>query len=50
MWFVKIALSRPYTIIVMAVAILILGPLTILRTSTDIFPNIGIPVISMVTS
>ncbi|HZC16693.1 MAG TPA: efflux RND transporter permease subunit [Caulobacteraceae bacterium] len=50
MWFVKIALSRPYTFIVMAVAILILGPLTILRTSTDIFPNIGIPVISMVTS
>src|SRR5262245_13108196 len=48
MWIVKIALSRPYTFLVMAAILLILGPLTILRTPTDIFPNIGIPVLSMI--
>ncbi|KAF1009456.1 MAG: Multidrug resistance protein MdtC [Luteibacter sp.] len=45
---VRIALSRPYTFIVLALLILIAGPLAALRTSTDIFPNIGIPVISVV--
>ncbi|WP_448098192.1 efflux RND transporter permease subunit [Luteibacter yeojuensis] len=45
---VRIALSRPYTFIVLALLILIAGPLAALRTPTDIFPNIGIPVISVV--
>ncbi|WP_243039890.1 efflux RND transporter permease subunit [Dyella sedimenti] len=44
---VRIALSRPLTFIVLAVLILIAGPLAALRTPTDIFPNIGIPVISV---
>ena len=45
MWIVKLALSRPYTFIVLALLILVLSPLIILRTPTDIFPNINIPVI-----
>ena len=45
---VRIALSRPYTFVVLALLILIVGPLAALRTPTDIFPNIGIPVISVV--
>jgi multidrug efflux pump subunit AcrB len=48
MWIVKVALQRPYTFIVMALLLLIFGPLMILRTPTDIFPNIGIPVVSVV--
>ena len=48
MWIVKVALQRPYTFIVLALLLLIFGPLTILRTPTDIFPNIGIPVVSVV--
>jgi multidrug efflux pump subunit AcrB len=47
---VRIALSRPLTFIVLAVLILIAGPLAAFRTPTDIFPNIGIPVISVVWS
>jgi multidrug efflux pump subunit AcrB len=47
MWIVRIALTRPYTFIVLALVILILSPVIILRTSTDIFPNIDIPVISI---
>ena len=45
---VRIALSRPYTFVVMALLLMIVGPLAALRTSTDIFPNIGIPVIGVV--
>jgi multidrug efflux pump subunit AcrB len=45
---VSVALRRPYTFIVLAVLILIFGTLSSLRTPTDIFPNIGIPVISVV--
>ncbi|WP_130618389.1 efflux RND transporter permease subunit [Dyella amyloliquefaciens] len=45
---VRIALSRPLTFIVLAIVILIAGPLAAFRTPTDIFPNIGIPVISVV--
>jgi multidrug efflux pump subunit AcrB len=45
---VRIALSRPYTFIVMSILILIFGVMSILRTPTDIFPRIGIPVISVV--
>ena len=47
MWIVKVALSRPYTFIVLAILILIAAPVVILRTPTDIFPNIDIPVISV---
>ena len=47
MWIVKIALSRPYTFIVLALLILILSPVIILRTPTDIFPSINIPVIAV---
>ncbi|MEI5996032.1 efflux RND transporter permease subunit [Paraburkholderia bengalensis] len=48
MWIVKLALRRPYTFIVLAVLIFIVGPLAILRMPTDIFPNIDIPVVSIV--
>ena len=48
MWIVALALRRPYTFIVMALVIIILTPLTILRTPTDIFPEIDIPVVSVV--
>ena len=48
MWIVALALRRPYTFIVMALLILILSPIVILRTPTDIFPEINIPVISIV--
>lgn len=48
MWIVRIALDRPYTFVVLALLIFILGPLTILTTPKDIFPNIGIPVVSTV--
>jgi multidrug efflux pump subunit AcrB len=45
---VRIALSRPYTFIVLAILIALFGTLSWLRTPTDIFPNIGIPVVSAV--
>ena len=48
MWIVRLALRRPYTFVVVALAVLILGPLVILRTPTDIFPNINIPVVSVI--
>jgi CzcA family heavy metal efflux pump len=47
MWIVRIALDRPYTFVVLALLILILSPVVILRTPTDIFPNINIPVIAV---
>jgi multidrug efflux pump subunit AcrB len=47
MWIVRVALDRPYTFIVLAVLILALSPVMILRTPTDIFPNIDIPVIAV---
>ena len=47
MWIVRIALNRPYTFIVLALLILILSPVIIFRTPTDIFPNINIPVIAV---
>src|ERR1700753_14219 len=47
MWIVKIALSRPYTFIILGLLILILSPVVILQTPTDIFPNIDIPVIAV---
>src|ERR1700761_6584067 len=48
MWIVRVALSRPYTFIVLALLILLVAPIVILRTPTDIFPNIDIPVISII--
>ncbi|MGX7744343.1 efflux RND transporter permease subunit [Rhodopseudomonas parapalustris] len=45
---VRIALSRPYTFVVLALLLLIVGPLAALRTPTDIFPEIRIPVIGVV--
>jgi multidrug efflux pump subunit AcrB len=48
MWIVRLALNRPYTFVVMSILLLILGPVSILRTPTDIFPNIDIPVISVI--
>src|SRR5580698_547170 len=47
MWIIKVALDRPYTFIVLALLILIIAPVVIFRTPTDIFPNINIPVISV---
>jgi multidrug efflux pump subunit AcrB len=47
---VRLALARPYTFVVMAVLILIFGTTAALRTPTDIFPNINIPVVSVVFS
>src|SRR3954470_2551756 len=47
MWIVRLALDRPYTFVVLALLILIVTPLSILRTPTDIFPNIDIPVIAV---
>ncbi len=46
MWIVRLALARPYTFIVLALLILILAPVVIERTPTDIFPNIDIPVVA----
>src|SRR5579863_1136378 len=47
---VRLALARPYTFVVMAILVMIFGALSAIRTPTDIFPNIGIPVISAVWS
>jgi len=48
MWIVALALRRPYTFVVMALVIILLTPITLLRTPTDIFPDIDIPVVSVV--
>ena len=48
MWIVRLALRRPYTFVVVSILLLILGPVTILRTPTDIFPNIDIPVVAAI--
>src|SRR5579859_7280658 len=47
---VKIALRRPYTFVVMALLILLFGTVSAVRTPTDVFPNINIPVVSVVFS
>ncbi|OIR19562.1 multidrug resistance protein MdtC [mine drainage metagenome] len=47
-WIVRIALSRPYTFMVLALLILILGPLVYVNMRTDIFPDIKVPVVSAV--
>ena len=48
MWIVRLALRRPYTFVVFALLILILGVYSILSMPTDIFPNIDIPVVTVV--
>ena len=48
MWIVKVALQRPYTFIVLAILILLMGLFAIERTATDIFPNIKIPVVAAI--
>jgi len=48
MWIVRLALRRPYTFVVMAILILVMGGIAILRTPTDIFPNINVPVVSII--
>jgi multidrug efflux pump subunit AcrB len=48
MWIVRLALRRPYTFVVLSLLLFILAPVVITRTPTDIFPNIDIPVISVV--
>jgi multidrug efflux pump subunit AcrB len=50
MWIVQLALRRPYTFVVLSILILILGAFSIFRIPTDIFPNINIPVVSIVWS
>ncbi|HEX8914700.1 MAG TPA: efflux RND transporter permease subunit [Humisphaera sp.] len=48
MWIVRLALRRPYTFVVAALLVLILGVVSIVRTPTDVFPNVDIPVIAVV--
>ena len=48
MWIVRLALRRPYTFAVLALLIGIMGAITVARTPTDIFPNINIPVVSVI--
>jgi multidrug efflux pump subunit AcrB len=48
MWIVRLALRRPYTFVVMGLAILLLGVSAIVTTPTDIFPEIDIPVVSVI--
>lgn len=47
MWIVRIALNRPYTFVVAALAIILMTPIVLQRTPTDVFPDIDIPVISI---
>src|SRR6201988_5262328 len=48
MWIVRLALKEPYTIIVLAILIFLFGTLAIVQTPTDIFPDINIPVVSII--
>ena len=50
MWIVRLALRRPYTFVVVAILIAVLGVLSIATMPTDIFPNINIPVVSVIWS
>ncbi len=47
MWIVRLALNRPYTFIVAALAILLLFPVVLQRTPTDVLPAIDVPVVSV---
>jgi multidrug efflux pump subunit AcrB len=48
MWIIRLALSRPYTFVVAALLLLLVTPFVVIRTPTDIFPSINIPVISVI--
>ncbi len=48
MWIVRVALQKPYTFIMLAVLIVLMGGYAILNTATDIFPNIKIPVAAVI--
>ncbi|MBB5063445.1 efflux RND transporter permease subunit [Granulicella mallensis] len=48
MWIVRLALKRPYTFVVLSLLLFIIGPVVMLQTPVDIFPNIDIPVVSVV--
>ncbi|QNI32569.1 efflux RND transporter permease subunit [Alloacidobacterium dinghuense] len=48
MWIVKVALSRPYTFVVLALLLFLVAPIMILRTPVDIFPSINVPVVSII--
>ena len=48
MWLVRLALNRPYTFVVASILILILSVVSVVRTPTDIFPDINIPVVSVI--
>ncbi|HEY2342167.1 MAG TPA: efflux RND transporter permease subunit, partial [Chthoniobacteraceae bacterium] len=50
MWIVRLALRRPYSFTIMALLIILMGVVTITRMSTDIFPSINIPVVSVIWS
>src|ERR1700716_3145324 len=48
MWIVRLALNRPYTFVVLALLLFLAGPVMLLRTPVDIFPEINIPVVSII--
>src|SRR5579859_1514442 len=48
MWIVKVALQRPYTFLMLAVLIVLMGGYAIIKTATDIFPNIKIPIAAVI--
>ncbi len=48
MWIVRLALRRPYTFVVASILLLLVTPFVLLRTPTDIFPSINIPVVSII--
>ncbi|MBB5318114.1 efflux RND transporter permease subunit [Tunturibacter empetritectus] len=48
MWIVKLALSRPYTFVVLALLLFLVSPVMMMRTPVDIFPSINIPVVSII--
>ena len=50
MWIVRLALRRPYTFVVVALLILVLGVVTVARAPVDIFPDVDIPVITVIWS
>src|SRR5882757_11147617 len=50
MWIVRLALDRPYTFVVLSILILVLGITSIATTPADIFPNIDIPVVTVIWS
>src|SRR5258708_2519449 len=48
MWIVRLALNRPYTFVVLALLLFLIGPVMLLRTPVDIFPEINVPVVSII--